>query len=164
VEADLRRPRVTSYLGLIGDVGLTNVLTGRATVTEVAQPYGDGNLVVVASGPQAPNPAQLLASESMSTLLAELSATYDFVILDAPPVLPVADSTGLAVLADGVLLSVRHGSTTREQLQRTRETLDRVGATTFGVVLNMVPLRDGAGGSYSYDYHAVRPAAALPVG
>ncbi len=165
IEADLRRPRVTSYLGLVGDVGLTNVLTGQARVAEVAQPYGDSGLVVIAAGPQAPNPAQLLASGSMSTLLEELRATYDYVILDVPPVLPVADSTGLAVLVDGVLLSIRHGSTTREQLQRTRDTLDRVGATTFGIVLNMVPARDEASVTYGYEYDAaVRPAPVVPVG
>jgi capsular exopolysaccharide synthesis family protein len=166
VEADLRRPRVTSYLGMLGDVGLTNILAGQATAGDVAQPYGDGSLVVIASGPKAPNPAQLLASGNMSTLLDELRAAYDYVILDAPPVLPVADSTGLAVLADGVLLSIRHGSTTREQLQRTRDTLDRVGATTFGVVLNMVPVRDEASltNGYGYDYDdAGGPAPAVPV-
>ena len=165
VEADLRRPRVTTYLGMVGDVGLTNILTGSASVDDVAQPYGATSLVVVAAGPQAPNPAQLLASASMSTLLQELRATYDYVILDAPPLLPVADSTGLAVLADGVLLSVRHGATTREQLQRTRGTLDRVGATTFGVVLNMVPARDEASVTYGYEYDAVaRPASPVRVG
>jgi capsular exopolysaccharide synthesis family protein len=167
VEADLRRPRVTSYLGMVGDVGLTNILAGQATVADVAQPHGDGSLVVIASGPKVPNPAQLLASGNMSTLLDELRAAYDYVILDAPPVLPVADSTGLAVLADGVLLSIRHGSTTREQLQRTRDTLDRVGATTFGVVLNMVPVRDEAGLTYGYGYDyddGGRPAPAVPVG
>jgi capsular exopolysaccharide synthesis family protein len=151
VEADLRRPRVTSYLGLVTGVGLTNVLTGRARVEEVAQPYGeDGDLVVVGAGPSAPNPAQLLASGAMGALLHELRSTHDYVLLDAPPLLPVADATGLAVLADGVLLSVRHGGTTREQLQRTRATLDRVGARMVGAVLNAVPARDDVSTAYGY--------------
>ena len=160
IEADLRRPRVTSYLGLVGGVGLTNILTGQAQLEEVAQPYGDGGLTVIGAGPSAPNPAQLLSSRAMGGLLDELRATHDYVILDAPPLLPVADATGLAVLADGVLLSIRHGSTTREQLQQTRATLDRVGARTVGAVLNIVPVRDEASTVYGYDhdYAAQAPA------
>ncbi|SDC49483.1 capsular exopolysaccharide family [Geodermatophilus telluris] len=163
IEADLRRPRVTSYLGLVTGVGLTNVLTGRAHVEDVAQPVGeDGGLVVVGAGPTAPNPAQLLASGAMRALLEHLRETHDYVVLDAPPMLPVADATGLAVLADGVLLSVRHGSTTREQLQRTRATLDRVGARTVGTVLNIVPVRDDVSAAYGYsaEYGAAPATAA----
>ncbi len=162
IEADLRRPRVTSYLGLVNGVGLTNVLTGRVRLEEVAQPYGeDGDLVVIGAGPTAPNPAQLLASGAMGALLQDLRGSHDYVILDAPPLLPVADATGLAVLADGVLLSVRHGSTTREQLQRTRATLDRVGARTVGTVLNIVPARDDVSAAYGYSSeYAARPASA----
>ena len=162
IEADLRRPRVTSYLGLVNGVGLTNVLTGRVRAEEVAQPYGeDGDLVVIGAGPSAPNPAQLLASGAMGALLAELRGRHDYVILDAPPLLPVADATGLAVLADGVLLSVRHGSTTREQLQRTRATLERVGARTVGTVLNIVPARDDVSAAYGYSSeYTAQPATA----
>jgi capsular exopolysaccharide synthesis family protein len=161
IEADLRRPRVTSYLGLVNGVGLTNVLTGRVRAEEVAQPYGDGDLVVIGAGPSAPNPAQLLASGAMRALLEQLRESHDYVVLDAPPLLPVADATGLAVLADGVLLSVRHGSTTREQLQRTRDTLDRVGARTVGAVLNIVPARDDVSVAYGYSSeYAAQPATA----
>ena len=156
VEADMRRPRATSYLGLIGDVGLTNVLVGRAELEDVLQPYGDGALMVLAAGPAAPNPAQLLASGSMAALLEKLRASYDYVIVDAPPLLPVADSTGLAVLTDGALLVVRHGSTTTEQVRQARATLDRVGATTFGVVLNIVPARDDVSSAYGYEYSRSR--------
>jgi capsular exopolysaccharide synthesis family protein len=161
IEADLRRPRVTSYLGLVNGVGLTNVLTGRVRAEEVAQAYGDGDLVVIGAGPSAPNPAQLLASGAMRALLEQLRESHDYVVLDAPPLLPVADATGLAVLADGVLLSVRHGSTTREQLQRTRDTLDRVGARTVGAVLNIVPARDDVSAAYGYSAeYAASPATA----
>lgn len=161
LEADLRRPRVTSYLGLVGGVGLTNVLTGRAQVEEVQQPYENGSLVVIGAGPSAPNPAQLLASGTMAALLAKLRATYDYVILDASPLLPVADATGLAVLTDGVLLSVRHGSTTKDQLRQTRTTLERVGARIVGAVLNIVPPRDEVSGTYGYDHDYTASAPQL---
>jgi capsular exopolysaccharide synthesis family protein len=155
VEADLRRPRVTAYLGLVSGVGLTNLLTGRAQIEDVAQPYQGGDLVVIGAGPGAPNPAQLLASSTMASVLAKLRAGYDYVILDAPPLLPVADATGLAVLADGVLLSVRHGSTSKDQLAQTRTTLERVGARLVGTVLNFVPPRDEVSGAYGYDHDYV---------
>jgi capsular exopolysaccharide synthesis family protein len=159
LEADLRRPRVTSYLGLVGGVGLTNVLTGRAQLEDVVQAYDDGSLVVIGAGPVAPNPAQLLASAAMAALLVKLKATYDYVILDAPPLLPVADATGLSVLADGVLLAVRHGSTTKDQLRQTRAMLERVGAKIVGAVLNIVPPRDEVSGTYGYDHdYAARPS------
>jgi Mrp family chromosome partitioning ATPase len=75
----------------------------------------------------------------MFALLGKLRVENDFVLVDAPPLLPVADSTGLAVYMDGVLLSVRYGSTRKEQLQQAAMTLERVGAKTLGVILNIVP-------------------------
>jgi receptor protein-tyrosine kinase len=86
----------------------------------------------------------------MAALLGKLRGSNDFVLVDSPPLLPVADSTGLAVFVDGVLLSVRYGSTRREQLQQAGTALERVGARTLGVVLNLVPPR--ADPVYGYGY------------
>jgi capsular exopolysaccharide synthesis family protein len=158
IEADLRRPKVTRYMGLVGGVGLTNVLAGTADVTDVAQPYGnlerDGRVAVIGAGPTPPNPGELLASHHMSNLLEKLRAENDYVLVDAPPLLPVADSSGLAVMMDGVLLSVRYGSTTTDQLQQAALTLHRVGARTLGVIMNIVPPKAemAAGYGYGYDY------------
>jgi receptor protein-tyrosine kinase len=150
VEADLRRPKVTRYLGMVEGTGLTNILAGTVDFDEVVQPYGDGQLRVVAAGPKPPNPGELLASSQMAALLGKLRGSNDFVLVDSPPLLPVADSTGLAVFVDGVLLSVRYGSTRREQLQQAGTALERVGARTLGVVLNLVPPR--ADPVYGYGY------------
>jgi capsular exopolysaccharide synthesis family protein len=139
VEADLRRPKITRYLGLVGGVGLTNVLAGAADVSDVTQYYGDDGLAVIAAGPTPPNPSELVASASMADLLGKLRASNDFVLIDAPPILPVADSTGLAVIVDGVLLTVRYGTTRTEQLEQAAATVTRVGARTLGVILNIVP-------------------------
>lgn len=152
VEGDLRRPRVTRYLGMVGGAGLTNILAGSAEVEDVLQPYGDGDLRVIAAGPTPPNPSELLASSQMFKLIDGLRGKNDFVLIDAPPLLPVADASGLAVIVDGVLLSVRYGSTTKEQLQQARATLDRVGARTLGVVLNIVPRKAEATSAYGYGY------------
>lgn len=152
VEADLRKPKVTRYLSMVGGVGLTNILAGSAAVDEVMQAYGSENLRVIAAGPTPPNPGELLASSHMGELLDKLRGMSDFVLVDAPPLLPVADSSGLAVHTDGVLLSVRYGSTSRDQLQQAAATLERVGARTLGVILNIVPLRAEIAVAYGYGY------------
>jgi receptor protein-tyrosine kinase len=139
VEGDLRRPKITRYLGMVGGVGLTNVLAGAADVSDVTQFYGEDGLAVIAAGPTPPNPSELVASASMAELLEKLRASNDFVLVDSAPVLPVADSTGLAVIVDGVLLVVRYGTTRSEQLEQAAATLRRVGARMLGVILNIVP-------------------------
>jgi receptor protein-tyrosine kinase len=156
VEADLRRPKVTRYLGLVGGVGVTNILAGSAAVDDVAQTYRNG-LTVIAAGPKPPNPGELLSSSNMAALIEELKAVNDYVIVDSPPLLPVADSTALATYVDGVLLSVHLGSTRKEQVAQAAATLARVGATTLGVILNLVPpsaeVADAYGYGYGYSYY-----------
>ena len=152
IEGDLRRPRVTRYLGMVGGAGLTNILAGTADVKEVLQPFGDGGMSVIAAGPTPPNPSELLSSSHMSELLRILGRENDYVLVDAPPLLPVADASALAVAVDGVLLCVRYGSTRRDQVKQTRVTLDRVGARTLGVVLNAVPPRAELSSAYGYGY------------
>ena len=152
VDADLRRPRIASYLGLVEGVGLTTVLGGAAGVDDVIQRYGDDDLWVVATGPRPANPGELLASTTMSTFIEKLRAQNDYVIVDAPPLLPVADSSGLAVHMDGVLVVVRYGRTRKRQLHQAVKALSQVGATTLGVILNLLPPRaEEAGGGYRYD-------------
>ena len=152
IEADLRRPRVTRYLGMVGGAGLTNVLAGSADVADVLQQYGEAGPRVIGAGPTPPNPSELLASSQMFKLIDDLRARYDFVLIDAPPLLPVADSSGLAVMVDGVVLSTRYGSTRGDQLEQTRATLDRVGARTLGVILNFVPPKADVSSAYGYGY------------
>jgi capsular exopolysaccharide synthesis family protein len=152
VEADLRRPKVTRYLGLVGGAGLTNVLAGTATVEEVLQEYGEGAFSVLGAGPTPPNPGELLSSSHMADLIEKLRGENDYVIVDAPPILPVADSSGMATYMDGVLLSVRYGTTTKDQVRQAGTTLDRVGAKLLGLILNIVPPNAEAAGAYGYGY------------
>ncbi len=152
VEADLRQPKVTRFLGLVEGVGLTNVLAGTAAVEEVSQRYGDGGVHVIAAGPTPPNPGELLASANMSSLLDKLRSENDYVLIDAPPLLPVADASGLGVHTDGVLLSVRYGSTRRDQIQQAGQLLDRVGAKVLGVILNIVPPNADMAPAYGYGH------------
>jgi capsular exopolysaccharide synthesis family protein len=165
LEADLRRPRVMRYLGLIEGPGLSNVLAGKADLHEVTQRWGDDKLSVLAAGPMPPNPSELLGSAQMRALLDTLRDSNDYVIIDAPPLLPVTDAAVLSVLGDGCVLTARYGVTRRDQLEAAAQVLAGIDATLFGVVLNAVPATAGAAYGYGYtvDQHRRRPfVAAAP--
>ena len=151
IEGDLRRPRIADYLGIEGAVGLTSVLIGRVSLEDALQPFGNGTLQVLASGPLPPNPSELLASRGMQDLIARLERDFDLVIIDAPPLLPVTDAAVLGRMTSGAVLAVRYGSTRSEQLRRAAEALNVVDAKILGAVLNMAPRR-GPDASYGYSY------------
>jgi receptor protein-tyrosine kinase len=152
VEGDLRRPRVVRYMGLIGGAGLTNVLAGKADLDEVVQSWGDGKLHVLAAGPMPPNPSEMLGSSQMRALLRTLRDTYDYVVVDTPPLLPVTDAAVLSVLADGCVITTRHGKTRREQLAEAAATLARIDAKLLGVVLTRMPQSAAMARGYGYGY------------
>ena len=152
VEGDLRRPRIADYMGLEGAVGLTDVLVGRTTLDQVLQPWGSSRLSVLASGALPPNPSELLSSVQMTELIAALRDRAEVVIVDAPPLLPVTDAAVVARECDGAMIVVRHGKTTREQLGRSLDALNSVGARVLGSVFNMVPA-NGPGGYGAYGYY-----------
>jgi capsular exopolysaccharide synthesis family protein len=139
---------------LEGAVGLSNVLARTAELDAVLQTAAKSDLHVLASGPTPPNASELLASESMADVVSQLRARYDYVLIDAPPTLPVADAASLAVQSDGVIVVVRNGRTRRDELMRTREMMIAVGADVVGVVVNFE--REPDRGAYGY--------AALPLG
>src|SRR5690606_743729 len=96
---------------------------------------------VLTSGPIPPDPAELLQSHAMSVLLKTVRASYDVVLIDAPPLLPVTDAAVVAAQVDGALVVVHYGKTSRDQLKLSRGRLDAVGARTIASVFNMVPGR-----------------------
>jgi len=151
IEGDLRRPRAATALGLDGVVGLTNVLVGKVKLDDAMQKHEPSGLEFLASGPIPPNPAELLQSNAMKDSLAKLRSQYDVVIIDAPPLLPVTDAALLAREADGAILVVRHGRTTRDQVKGSIERLAQVDASLMGVVMNMTPAK-GRGYGYGYGY------------
>ncbi|HIW91033.1 MAG TPA: polysaccharide biosynthesis tyrosine autokinase [Candidatus Corynebacterium avicola] len=154
VDADLRRPQVANYLGenLQTAVGLSTVLAGEAEINEVTQQVRAEGLSVITSGPQPPNPSELLGSKRFTTLLETLGEQYDYVIIDASPVLPVTDATLVATAADGVLLTVRYANTTSEQLSQTSSNLRQVGAHVLGTVVTMSPIKASSYGKKGYGY------------
>ena len=155
VEADLRRPKLLSYLGMEGAVGLTDVLIGRVALEDVLQQFGSNSLTVLGAGATPPNPSELLGSEGMIDVLRHLSARYDHVIIDGPPLLPVTDSAVLSRLADGAIIVVGSGIVTRDQLDGALESLQTANAAVLGIVLNRVP-KESRGAYYDYR-HEYRP-------
>ena len=151
VECDLRRPLIAQRLNLDDGVGTTSVLIGKVQLKDALQPYAETSLQVLTSGPIPPNPSELLQSHAMEKLLGELRDQFDIVILDAPPLLPVTDAALLAAQADGALVVVRHGKTTRDQLKHAIERIEAVDAKPIGVVINLAPSRR-TGRSYGYGY------------
>lgn len=152
IEADLRRPKVLEYMGLEGGVGLTDALIGRTDVIDVIQPYGGTNLWVLGAGPIPPNPSELLGSTAMRGLLTNLTNRFDYVVVDAPPTLPVTDAVVISKLVDGAIVVAGSGVVQREQLARTLESLESVNGNVLGIVLNRVPSKHSQQyGGYSYD-------------
>ncbi|MGH7780007.1 MAG: GumC family protein [Candidatus Binataceae bacterium] len=140
IDADLRRARCHEVLGVHNLVGLTEVLVGQKQAGEVIRPIGSGGLSFMSAGSVPPNPTELLASRRMQEILEELSATYDSVLIDSPPVMPVSDSVVLSRLVDGVVVVV--GPRTPKQLVRHAcSRLGQVGARILGVVLNQVNMK-----------------------
>lgn len=151
IDADLRRPRVATTLGLDPAIGLTTALVGKTEIHDAIQVHEASGLHVLASGAKPPNPTEILQSKITQDLIRRLRSSYDMVIIDAPPLLPVADASVLAKLADGVIIVARHGKTTKDQVNEAINRLNQVGARLYGVVVNMVAKR--AIGSYYYYYY-----------
>jgi succinoglycan biosynthesis transport protein ExoP len=157
VDADLRRPSIAEYLGIEGGVGLTTVLIGRAEVEDVVQPLGKTALDLLPAGQIPPNPSELLGSMAMADLLEQLSGSYDMVLLDSPPLLPVTDAVVLSNLAGGALVVVGADRIHRPQLQQSLESLETAGAHLFGIVINKIARREAA--AYAYGYGSEYPSA-----
>ena len=150
VDADLRRPQVYHRTGGMGDIGLTNYLKGDGSMADLLQPSEVSGLQILASGPQPPNPAELLGSKKAGQGIENLSAMFDYVIIDSPPLLPVTDAAVLAQWADGVVLVARANQSRIPDVAACIEQLEAVQAKLIGVVLTDVPTR---GGAYKYGYY-----------
>jgi capsular exopolysaccharide synthesis family protein len=152
VDADLRRPGLHRAFGLENTRGLTTALLDQDfTLADVAQPTLIPTLQVVTSGPLPPNPAELAGSSRMRQLIEEGSASFDLVILDSPPVIPVSDGIALAAHAEAVIMVVRVGTVPSEVVRRAVEQIESAKGRVLGVVLNRVnPRRDG---DYYYQHY-----------
>jgi tyrosine-protein kinase Etk/Wzc len=153
VSADLRRPTIYRMFGLERQPGLTDVLLGRLNWKEATKSISDvflgglssrdvmrtpglENLNIMTSGGIPANPSELLSSSRMPEMIAAVKESFDVVLIDAPPVLPVADAAVLASKLDAVILVYKVGEIGRAVLRRAKVQLDNVGASVLGIVLN----------------------------
>ena len=124
IDADMRRPGLHKTMGLQNETGLSHLLVGQARVREAVQRTSEPNLFVITAGRTPPNPSELLASERMKNLLANLThGPFDWVIIDTPPVLAVTDAVILARRVSGVVFVVGSEMTRRVHAERALETL-----------------------------------------
>lgn len=151
VDGDLRRPQIANVLGLDPSVGLTELLAGHVPLEVALQETDQPGLRAIASGRIPPNPSELVGSQRMRRLLEELGRDA-FVVLDAPPLLPVTDGGLLTAQADGAILVIHTGQTRKEQLELCRKILDQVGGRLFGVVMNRAPKKGLGAVMYGYGY------------
>lgn len=151
VDGDLRRPMLHKYLELLGPVGFSTVLSGRALLSEALQKTRFPGLTVLTSGAVPPNPSELIASLTAKKLISQLRSQFDYVIVDSSPLLAVTDAALLGAGADGVLVMARSGQTKRDQLTHAVDNLKNVGAVLLGAIITMAPVRGN--NSYSYTYY-----------
>jgi exopolysaccharide transport family protein len=149
IDADLRRPSIHKTFGMGPKLGLSNVLTGTATLQQAIIPSTIlPELFILPAGTPPPNPAELLASTKMKNILEELRKQYDHIVIDSPPTLSVTDAVVMSTGADAVVLVIRSGHTTKPALRRARDILLQVNARVCGVLVNAVDLN-----SPDYYYH-----------
>jgi len=149
VDANFRQPSLSGLFPKASSNGLSSALVGQGRWEDGVYEV-DRNLSIMTAGPLPPNPAELLGSEQMRTIIGEMTAKYDQVIFDGAPALVVTDPSVLSTLVDSVIIVIRAGVSTHGILQRTRDIFLRVGAHVIGSVLNGV--RVTAGGYLKRNY------------
>ncbi len=156
IDCDLRRPQIHNVLSIGFAPGLTNYLNGECSKDEVIRSSKINNLYAITYGAIPPNPSELLSSESMKEFVKELEKEFDYIIFDTPPVGVVIDSLPLVKQSDGVVLVVKHNSTTYPDLKKVIETINRNNGKILGVIINNVESvkshKYGKGYGYGYGY------------
>ncbi len=151
IDADLRKPTIHKKLQLSNQVGLSDLIVQKLNPTEVIQKV-DNQFHVLTAGKIPPNPAELVGSEKMSQLLSYLKETYDYIVIDTPPVLSVTDPQLLALKADGTLLVVRAEKTKQKVVQTAFKELKKLNVNVIGSILNDCGHKMGGYSQYYYQY------------
>lgn len=160
IDCDLRKPRIHQYLGVVKTDGLTTVLSKQKEFEDVVYHNLRPGLDCLTSGSIPPNPAELLASDSMKNLLRKLEGMYDYILLDTPPVTVVTDAVALSNSVSGVMIVVREGYTNHESIEQALKLLKIANAKVLGFFVNDIDVvgmnygsyRGAYGKSYRYKY------------
>jgi capsular exopolysaccharide synthesis family protein len=151
IDCDLRKPCIHTLLGLPGLPGLSNFLTGGASLDEILCPTRIPDLFFIPAGAVPPNPVQLVTSEAFKDLLQQLGKDFQHIVVDTPPLIGFTDARAISSLSEGVLLVVKHHATSREVIRLAVQLLAQVRAPILGAVLNMAEKEKlGYGGYYGY--------------
>jgi capsular exopolysaccharide synthesis family protein len=146
LDCDMRNPKLHRILDLGHSAGMSEYLSGNADLSSLIQETAIPSLFIVPCGCVPPNPAELLGSERMKSILALSNDGFDHIVIDSPPVLSVSDPRILAPVVDGVILVIKGGGTPKQAVQRSKRLLQEVHANIIGTLLNCVDVR-------SADYH-----------
>jgi capsular exopolysaccharide synthesis family protein len=152
IDCDLRKPSIHKKLGVTNSIGVTNMLVQGVKKEEAIFKTAVNNLFVLTSGPIPPNPAELLGSKKMQNIIEDLKTEFDFVLIDAPPVLAVTDAQILSTIADGVIFVASYGEAQKNALVDAKHLIDKVGGKIIGIVFNKVPENASA---YHVKYYKV---------
>ena len=175
IDGDLRRPQMHKYFDLANESGLSAVLGGRETVDQAMQPVDlwkaastggngsgpvesdqmqKGELSILTSGPEPPNPGEMIASKRFASLMDELKLHHDFVLVDSPAIMAVGDAAALAQGVDGVIVLVDISTTRRPALREVREILDPMPCRKLGIIVVREKIPSAKPYRYSYyKYH-----------
>jgi capsular exopolysaccharide synthesis family protein len=156
VDADLRRPTLHTNFGVPLLPGLTDHLAGKASLEQIIKSNIIAGLDVVPCGTVFHQPARVIASSAMESFLIRMREVYDFVLIDAPPILIVNDAALIGGAVDGVILTVAAGETRIAALERAREFVERAGGRMLGIVLNRFDARHAYGvyyGGHRYGHY-----------
>jgi len=154
VGLDLRKPKIFDDFDISNDKGVVNYLIGDAVLEEIKQPSGVDHLDIILSGPIPPNPSELIIGDSMQLFINELKQTYDYIILDTPPLGLVSDAFELIPYADASLYVIRQGYTKKDMLALVNEKYENEEVSNISFVLNhfQQKKRYGYGAGYGYGY------------
>ena len=154
LDCDIRNSHIISRYNVRQKVrGLTEYLVGEASLSDVIYQTNEPNLDVIFTGAVAPNPSELFSSQLFHDMLRSLRDTYEYVIVDTPPINAVIDGVLISKECDGTVLVVESGFTDRLQVTRARQQLEFAGVKMLGVVLNKIgSRRSGYGYGYGYGY------------
>jgi capsular exopolysaccharide synthesis family protein len=157
VDTDLRRPRLHKTFGTSSGTGLTNVLLGTSSIEEVIKSTEIVGLDLLPCGPLPPNPAELLHTDKFKSILEQLSAKYDRVLFDSPPINLVTDAAILSQLVDGTIFVVKASKTSKDAVRRSARLLRDIKANILGVLLNDLDFEQGGYEYYSYYRYGYAP-------
>ncbi len=150
IDGDLRKPRIHKIFKLKNTLGLSSFLAGRAKVSDILQKTHIKNVFVATSGPIPPNPAELIDSEVMSTMLEKILKKVDYIFIDTPPLIGIVDPILVGKHSDGMILITWGGKTRIDNVKKAKEEIDRFGIRILGIVLNKIDFKKS---EYSYNYN-----------